>query len=84
MAQIYTITKKEFLSWLISDIDDVKYWGGRFIKDLKKQGRIAITAEELFHERATLPGHLFKDQFRDGFEYLEEEDISIRIIKMTG
>lgn len=59
MRKKYTITKKKFLDWLFSDIEDWEYWGFRWIKEMKEYGEVAITVEELFEQRDSLPGHLF-------------------------
>lgn len=76
----YQITKQGFLAWLISDVDDVKYWGDRFIKDLKTDNKIAVTVHELFHERETLPGWLFRNQVENEEELYE--DIPIKDIDL--
>ena len=71
----YSITKKQFLTWLISDSDDTEYWGKRFIEELKQNNEIAITTEELFAERAELPAHLFNEG--------DDGDIPISEIELT-
>ena len=76
------ITKYRFLNWLISDKDDVEYWGNRFIHELKSNGEIAITVEELFEARDELPSHLFEDQLDDK-EIFEGKDIPIERIELT-
>lgn len=79
----YTITKKAFTDWLINDQEDIRYWGNRFIKELVRTGRVAATVEQLFHERDSLPGHLFEGQFKEGFEDMIDEEIHIGLINLT-
>jgi hypothetical protein len=77
MQKKYKITKKKFLDYLLNDVDDMEYWGNRWIQEMKQYGEISITVEELFAERGQLPFYLFEDDYPELVGDIDVEDIEL-------
>lgn len=84
MAKRFKITQADFLNWLISDTDDIKYWGKRFTRELLESNEIQVTTQQLFDERSELPGHLFTKYFDEAeiFSDADSRDIPIEKIEL--
>jgi len=71
----FTISKPIFLDWLIAEEDDLKYWGARFIKDLKEHNNVHMSTKKLFDSQETLPAYLFEEQITEiqlePFDYMD-------------
>lgn len=81
MAKKYKLTKKRFVDWLFSDDDDVEYWGTRFISELRDEGELSITLQEIFDERDEVPAHILENYPQDdGFDYTEVCKTEVELI----
>tara|TARA_R100000742_G_C4263090_1_gene80931 strand:+ start:803 stop:1048 length:246 start_codon:yes stop_codon:yes gene_type:complete len=69
----YKLKKSRFLDWMFSDFDDQQYWGGYFLKELKQNGRIEYTIDQMLAERDELPMWIMEG-FQ--FQYMDEEMVS--------
>lgn len=80
----FKLKRKEFINWLISDLEDIEYFGNRLRKELIETGSCTITAEELFNERDSIPGFLLEDQMTSNeiYEGLDTQEVPIEEVKL--
>lgn len=68
----FTISKDDFLQYMINDSEDLLYIGKRILEHLKDKHHTYISTKMLFDEQAELPNYLFKDQLTQ--EELDSQD----------
>jgi dynactin complex subunit len=56
----YKLKKSRFLNYMFSDFDDTKYWGTYFLNELKQNGKIEYTVEQMLSERDELPLYIME------------------------
>jgi len=76
----FRISKERFLDWMYSDSDDVLELGQLVLTKLKEEYSTYFSVKQIFENRESLPGHLFKEQFTEqeieDLEHHEEIPIS--------
>jgi hypothetical protein len=71
MTQKYKLKKSRFLNWMFNDSDDQKYWGTHFLNELKENGKIEYSVEQMLNERDELPMYIMQgyDEMIDEMVY---------------
>ena len=81
MEKKYKVTKKRFAEWLFSDSDDVEYWGGRFVRELRDEGECSITLQEIFDERDEVPVFIL-EEYPSAFSFSEFDEVCITEVEL--
>jgi hypothetical protein len=80
----YKLEKSRFLNWMFNDSDDQKYWGTYFLNELKQNGKIEYSVEQMLNERDELPMYIMHgcDEMIDEMVYDMNEIELINTIEL--
>jgi hypothetical protein len=80
----YKLEKSRFLNWMFNDSDDQKYWGTYFLNELKQNGKIEYSVEQMLNERDELPMYIMQgcDEMIDEMVYDMNEIELINTIEL--
>jgi hypothetical protein len=68
----YKLEKSRFLNWMFNDSDDQKYWGTHFLNELKENGKIEYSVEQMLNERDELPMYIMQGYDMSNITELDE------------
>jgi hypothetical protein len=80
----YKLEKSRFLICIFNDSDDQKYWGTYFLNELKQNGKIEYSVEQMLNERDELPMYIMHgcDEMIDEMVYDMNEIELINTIEL--
>jgi len=72
----YNIKKSNFIQYIFSDTEDIKYYAREWIEDLECDGKIEVTIGNILYDQCEIPTYLIEN-------YQGEEDYIDKIESIT-